>query len=321
MAERLAYKPEQRGATGILLPVAAVLSTPTWREAVVAAMRHLVPRPAEDWIAIHACATVGELHRSRPTVAVLDLTPRGLSSDRALLLGSSLPDTVFVALVQAGLDRRSDLHAAAIAAYALDAGARALPPAALAETVDIAIAGNVVRRVMEVMQQPLEPGMQAFLERLWVRCWQPTTPREASLLYHRSAATVRRHLARAGLPPLNQLIVWGRLFHAAWLLRAPWRSVGQVAALLDFPSEDALYAQLKRYAGMRPTDVRGGGLETLVHPFPRAGGPLWQSPALHVERESRGGQVGCGPNIELRVNCHRAAGSLPRRLPSTRTKG
>lgn len=100
---------------------------------------------------------------------------------------------------------------------------------------------------------------------------QPLTPADAARLYHGHANTLRVHLRAAGLPPLNQIIVWARLFRAAHLLGDPARAVESVAAALAYPSANALRNQLDRYAGLCPREVRAaGGLPALLQAF-RAG--------------------------------------------------
>jgi AraC-like DNA-binding protein len=108
---------------------------------------------------------------------------------------------------------------------------------------------QVVRQLVSHSHRPLDPG--AFAK-----------------LVHRHPNTLREQLRAARLPPVNKLIVWSRLFHAASLLADGRRSVENVAHALDFPAPAALRNQLKRYAGMTPRQVRlGGGIPALVECF------------------------------------------------------
>ena len=63
----------------------------------------------------------------------------------------------------------------------------------------------------------------------------------------------------AGLPAPSVLISWCRLLHAARLLDDAERSVERIALLLGFGSGTALRNMLRRYTGLRPTELRRRG--------------------------------------------------------------
>lgn len=87
-------------------------------------------------------------------------------------------------------------------------------------------------------------------------------------VHNKSLAT---RLRQVGLPSANLVISWCRLFRAAHLLEDPKRSVEQVALTLGYPSGTALRNMLKRYLGLRPSEVRqNGGLACALHEFRRA---------------------------------------------------
>lgn len=86
-----------------------------------------------------------------------------------------------------------------------------------------------------------------------------------------SRATLFRICRAQRIPPPRELIGWGRLLMVGARLRGTSRSVEQIAYDLAFPSPNALRAQLTRYLGMRPQDLRaGGGLPPVVDAFLRA---------------------------------------------------
>lgn len=144
-----------------------------------------------------------------------------------------------------------------------------LDPIGLASAVEDALAGRVTRRVTTALASHIPSFLRSFVEELWRRCWRPLSPSDAGALYHRDPSTLQRQLRAAGLPSLNQMIIWGRLFVAGSLLERGGRSVDGVAAVLAFPSANALRNQLRRYADAAPTDIRRAGLMLLVDGFVR----------------------------------------------------
>ncbi len=96
----------------------------------------------------------------------------------------------------------------------------------------------------------------------------------AALNVHRKTLVGR--LGAANLPTPSAIISWCRLLVAARMLEDPGRTVEQVALLLDFPSGTSLRNMVKRYTGLRPSEVReNGGVSCVLHAFKRA---LQQTP-------------------------------------------
>lgn len=90
----------------------------------------------------------------------------------------------------------------------------------------------------------------------------------AGLNVHRKTLVDR--LKAAGLPAPSAVIAWCRLLVSARMLEDPGRSVEQVALLLDFPSGTSMRNMVKRYTGLRTTEVReNGGLRCILHAFKR----------------------------------------------------
>ncbi|MDE3171456.1 MAG: AraC family transcriptional regulator [Gemmatimonadota bacterium] len=120
----------------------------------------------------------------------------------------------------------------------------------------------------------LLPVLPAELHRLAEYCvTHPTQARSvagvaATLGVHRK--TLLNHCVRAGAPPPAELINWCRLMVAAQLLTATGQTVEWVALELEFPSDTALRNSMKRYTGLRATDVRRqGGVRVVVQAFQR----------------------------------------------------
>lgn len=126
------------------------------------------------------------------------------------------------------------------------------------------VPGRVVTGLGDLFPATLHP----FLRSLLFRASRPLDPADAARLYYRHPNTLREHLRAAGLPPVNKLIIWARLFHAAQLLESPVRTVDNVALALDFPSTAALRNQFQRYPGVTPQEVRAmGGMVFLMAKF------------------------------------------------------
>lgn len=144
--------------------------------------------------------------------------------------------------------------------------------------------GTALRRVlddagMHCMRALLtrELGVE-FSDRIWsALCLCFEHPHEA-LSVSRLAecvGTQRRTLlnrtTREALPSPGVLIAWCRLLMAARMLEDPARSVEQIALSLDFPSATALRNMLRRYTGLRPSEVREhGGLRCVLQHFREA---------------------------------------------------
>lgn len=90
----------------------------------------------------------------------------------------------------------------------------------------------------------------------------------ATLGVHRK--TLLNYCVRAGAPPPAEMINWCRLMVAAQLLTATGQTVEWVALELEFPSDTALRNSMKRYTGLRATEVRRqGGVRVVVQALER----------------------------------------------------
>ena len=76
-----------------------------------------------------------------------------------------------------------------------------------------------------------------------------------------------------GLPSVGHLLLWTRLFHAAYWLPEPGRTGESVSRQLEYSSGPAFRRALKHYTGATPTQVvEGGGLDFVLRCFLRACG-------------------------------------------------
>lgn len=91
---------------------------------------------------------------------------------------------------------------------------------------------------------------------------------EVAAAFHVHRKTLANRVAAAGLPAPACLISWCRLLLAARLLEDPGRAVEQVALELGFGSGAALRNMLRRYTGLRPSQLRAkGGMRCVLEQF------------------------------------------------------
>ena len=82
--------------------------------------------------------------------------------------------------------------------------------------------------------------------------------------------TLLNRCTQCGGPSPGELVGWCRLMMAAHLLTTTGQTVEWVALELDYPSDTALRNTMKRYTGLRASDVvRRGGLTSVVRSFKR----------------------------------------------------
>jgi transcriptional regulator GlxA family with amidase domain len=83
--------------------------------------------------------------------------------------------------------------------------------------------------------------------------------------------TLLNRLASANLPAPGVVISWCRLLVAAWVLEQGERPIEQVALALGFGSGTGFRNMLRRYTGLRPSQLRSaGGFEAVAERFTRA---------------------------------------------------
>jgi AraC-like DNA-binding protein len=125
------------------------------------------------------------------------------------------------------------------------------------------LADEVCAALCELFAEPLRPQLRYLMLNAAV----PLDPAAVARTEFCHPKTLRERLRRAGLPSLNRLIVWTRLFHAAHLL-AVGRSGEHAARAIGYPSAAALRTQVHRYAGVCLRDLRGpGGVQRLLAAF------------------------------------------------------
>jgi AraC-like DNA-binding protein len=100
-------------------------------------------------------------------------------------------------------------------------------------------------------------------------------------------ATISRHCEVEGMPPPMELYAWCRLMLAAYFLERPVLTVETIAMETDFPSVNSLHNMLRRYVGLRASEVRArGGLSCVIDRFVAAHPPRVIDPDATRSRQA-----------------------------------
>jgi AraC-like DNA-binding protein len=141
------------------------------------------------------------------------------------------------------------------------------PPALRARVAEL-LSSRFLDQAEQSLRARFPDELRPLLRHLLANACAPLDPARAARSQFCHPKTLRARLRRAGLPSLNRLIVWTRLFYAAHLLGGSGRSVEQVAQAIGYPSSAAFRAQVHRYAGVNVCELRrADGLERLLARF------------------------------------------------------
>jgi len=179
--------------------------------------------------------------------------------------------TPLVAYCRAGAEHSSDIRALVLAgAHQLlfhgidDAGI------ALRFILDAAQQASVGERVAEQLMRVVPPKLAAFVSHV---TRYPATQRVSdvaeSLGYHRK--TLVNHCAQVEFLSPHELLCWCRLAVAGELMASSHRTIESISHQLDFPSDTSLRNMMKRYTGLKASEVRErGGARCVVAALRRA---------------------------------------------------
>jgi AraC-like DNA-binding protein len=126
---------------------------------------------------------------------------------------------------------------------------------AIRTCVEALLAGRFLDDVAAALHDLFPDPLRPLLHYLLIHAGPSLGPEQAARSQFCHPKTLRERLRRAGLPPLNQLIVWTRLFRAAHLLGSG-QTVTKAAWALGYPSPAALRAQLHRYSRLSVHELR-----------------------------------------------------------------
>ena len=179
--------------------------------------------------------------------------------------------TPLVAYCRAGAEQSSDIRALVLAgAHQLlfhgidDAGI------ALRHILDAAQQASVGERAAEELMRVVPAKLAPIVSHV---TRYPATQRVGevadALGYHRK--TLVNHCAQAGFVPPHELLSWCRLAVAGELMATSRRTIEAIANQLDFSSDTGLRNMMKRYTGLKASEVRErGGARCVVAALRRA---------------------------------------------------
>jgi AraC-like DNA-binding protein len=167
--------------------------------------------------------------------------------------------TPLVAYCRPGAEHSSDIRALVLAgAHQLlshgidDAGI------ALRFILDAAQQASVGERAAEQLMHVVPPKLAAFVSHV---TRYPATQRVSdvaeSLGYHRK--TLVNHCAQVEFLSPHELLCWCRLAVAGELMASSHRTIESISHQLDFPSDTSLRNMMKRYTGLKASEVRERG--------------------------------------------------------------
>ena len=209
----------------------------------------------DDWSAVSR-----ECERAPVRVAVIDLFAEGAANfDQVRRLRYRHPRLALIAYVTPGAERLHDLFDAGRYGFeALLIAGLDDEPRTLLAAIEQAEARSLTGRIRLLLAHVDPVARDATLLAV-TRAHQ----RLSSTAFARLMARPRRSLAtvleRAGFPPTQRLLMWGRLIVAGHLLEDTRRSADRVAESLGFPSGSAFRNACQRYVGLAPSEIRAAG--------------------------------------------------------------
>jgi len=128
-------------------------------------------------------------------------------------------------------------------------------------------------KILETVHRHAPRGLVNLFDFLAHAAVHPITVEQASKGVRVPRRTLGDQLKRANLPPMERLIGWMRLLHAAWKMDGHGRTVDSVANELQFKSGSALRHMVKRYTGRTSSEIWSmGGFSYLLGQFEQS---LW----------------------------------------------
>jgi AraC-like DNA-binding protein len=194
------------------------------------------------------------------------------SAGLARQIATQFPDVPVIGYCQAGAEHSHDILDLANAGVhellfkSVDDGDAAIR-AVLASAHQVR-AGEIVYAAVERMIGPRTRPMIRY-------CLSHPTAARTVAAVARALGVNRKTLANRcaadGMPAPGAVVSWSEVLLTAYYLESGHITVEAIAQQLDFPSATALRNLLKRYLGLRPSDVRSaGGLKPVVAAFARA---------------------------------------------------
>jgi AraC-like DNA-binding protein len=140
--------------------------------------------------------------------------------------------------------------------------------AALWSRLLVSVSRHAADEALAALHSQLSPAAEPVISYCLTRAEAGISVAEVAEALQVHRKTLVNRMAAAGLPAPACLISWCRLLLAARLLEEPGRAVEQVALKLGFGSGAALRNMLRRYTGLRPSELREhGGMRCLLERF------------------------------------------------------
>lgn len=239
---------------------------------------------------IIACADWDTLirtcERQLVRIAIVDIFAPGRASfEHVRQLKQSLPRLTVIAYVSFAPDRAQDIF---------DAGRQGMNGLVVVDQNDsprallALVEQSESRGLGAIVAQSLtgvEPMVRDAMLLAVTRAHECLSPQDLARLLGVPRRTVSQRLAKAGFPPPQRVLTWGRLVVAAHLLEDRHRSADRIAALLDFPSGSAFRNSCQRYLHAAPHQIRArGGAAYVIRTMLRQTGSNRVSPSPHASK-------------------------------------
>jgi AraC-like DNA-binding protein len=167
--------------------------------------------------------------------------------------------TPLVAYCRPGAEHSSDIRALVLAgAHQLlfhgidDTGI------ALRHILDAAQRAAVGERAREGLMRVVPPKLSAFVSHV-TRYPETETVTEVADALGYNRRTLVNHCTEAGFLPPHELLCWCRLAVAGELMASSGRTIEAIANQLEFPSDTSFRNMMKRYTGLKASEVRERG--------------------------------------------------------------
>ena len=138
------------------------------------------------------------------------------------------------------------------------------------QTLARASQSSAAREVLNAIAPVVSAEALRTVEACVQYAWPEFNSRALAQALGMNVKTLVKHCRTSGLPTPGALLNWVRLMVVAYLLESEGRALEHVAASFGLDSASPLRNLMKRYTGMRATEVRSeGGLKVVIEAFLR----------------------------------------------------
>ncbi len=180
-------------------------------------------------------------------------------------IAAQFPRIAVIAYCRSGVENSADIRGLAIAGVHEFLFAGEDSRLSIRAALDGAERECASELVMSVLARVLPPKVHPMAEACLARPGSVTNVEQLASATGLHRKTLYNHCVSAGAPPPAELVTWCRLGLVAHMLSQSGRTVESLANEYEFASPTALRNVLKRYSGLRASDIRGsGGVECIV---------------------------------------------------------